>query len=478
MSGEIMPLHNFVRTWFVAMHLFLMSAGLAQAGMPHLDCRYPMVFQGAAVNVVVLPYAYAGDNHSLTNVGNRLSLLIKLDVLSHILDYGSVGAVQMEMPPGVQTDGRSCGPETVLPILLGTRPSNPALAGMFGDNPEARNTLRSGHGLVLVWGLLYEEGDDIFIQTYARFLRRDTDETITFQAGGSSFSAKPSAQFLAFTPQKFTRGDLQQIEDSYRRADYVRDLPNDSAPGDQLPLLVAKCAGPDCDDSAIHAGFYVEEKRGEWIRIQYMDPIQGRRKEGWIHAAGGLSGTPLDKILPELKFIEGCAGYLRLRVAAAEQTPEPPGGPALAEEQLNAFVRSNESQPADITGAVALQLAGAVNYISGRDHVEALVKAADEFERARKMIPYDPNAITLAVGAQVAQEWSQKGRCEQTTQKSERLSTALAFSSDKAALANLNNFYTLLLKSPEPAAAPAAENLNKQAVTQRVEALKSVVVPK
>jgi hypothetical protein len=207
-----------------------------------------------------------------------------------------------------------------------------------------------------------------------------------------------------------------------------------------------------------------------------MDPIQDRRKEGWIHAAGGLSGTPLDKILPELKFIEGCAGYLRLRVADAEQTPQPPGVPALAEEQLNAFVQSNESQPADITGAVALQLGGAVSYITGRDHVESLVKAADEFERARKMIPYDPNAITLAVGAQVAQEWGQKGRCEQTAQKSERLSTALAFSSDKAALANLNNLYTLLLKSPEPA--PAAENLNKEAVTQRVEALKSVAVPK
>lgn len=275
-----MSLRRSVQAGFVAMPLFLLSASLAQAGIAHLDCRYPMVFRGAAVNVVVLPYAYTGDNHTLTNVGNRLSLLIKLDVLSHILDYGSVGAVQMEMPPGLRTNDRSCGPEAVLPILLGTRPPSPALVGMFANNPEAQNTLGSGHGLVLVWGLLYEEGDDIYVQTYVRFLRRDTDETIAFQAGGSSFSARPSVQSLAFTPQKFTQSELQQIEHSYRKADYVRDQPNDSAPGDELPLLVARCAGPDCDDSAIHGGFYVEEKRGEWIRIQYMDPIQRRRKEG------------------------------------------------------------------------------------------------------------------------------------------------------------------------------------------------------
>src|SRR5207253_8908538 len=135
-------------------------------------------------------------------------------------------------------------------------------------------------GLVLVWGLLYEEGDDIFAQTYVRFLRRDINEAIEFQAGGSSLSAKPSSQLLAFIPQKFTQSELKQTEDSYSRADYVRDEPNDSARGDQLPQLVAKCAGYGCDDSPVHAGFYVQEKRGEWIRIQYMDPTKGQQKEG------------------------------------------------------------------------------------------------------------------------------------------------------------------------------------------------------
>ena len=112
-----MPSPGSARTCFLTVLMVLLFTRLTQAGMAHRDCRFPMVFEGAAVNVVVLPYSYAGRNYSLSNLGNRLSLLVKLDVLSHILEYGSVGAVQMEMPEGVPSDDPSCLPETVLPIL-------------------------------------------------------------------------------------------------------------------------------------------------------------------------------------------------------------------------------------------------------------------------------------------------------------------------------------------------------------------------
>jgi hypothetical protein len=444
-----------IRNWCLPAAMMLMLGNSALAVQMHQDCRTPLVFEGAAVNVVVLPYRYAGgSNASLTNMGNRLSLLVKLDVLSHILGYGSVGAVQMEMPEFVSKDDPSCQPEIVLPKLLGTVPG-------------AMQKLAPGHGLVLVWGLLYEDGDDIFVQTYARFLRRDVDEGVTFTAGGSSFSAKPSAQLLAFTPQKFSQQQLAEVENSYRKADFIRTEPSDSAPGEPLPDLVAKCAS--CDDSAVHAGFYVEEIKGEWIRVQRMDPVRGQNKEGWIHAAGGLEGVPLEKILPELKFIEGCAGYLRQRVADAQHTPLPGEMPALAVASLNAFAQSNDAQPADITNAVALQLAGIVEYLSAQDRVDSFTRAAQDFERARKMIPYDPNAINLAVGAQVKQEWKQKGKCDQTALKAQRLSAASMLSPDKAALGNLNSLYTLLLKSPDETV--VAGNLSKGDVANRLSAV-------
>jgi hypothetical protein len=422
-----------------------------------------MVFEGAAVNVVVLPYRYAGGNSSsLSNMGNRLSLLVKLNVLSHILEYGSVGAVQMEMPEGASKDDPSCQPEIVLPKLLGA-------------TPGAQQKVASGHGLVLVWGLLYEEGDDVFVQTYARFLRRDAEEVVTFDAGGVSFSAKPSSQLLAFTPQKLSQQQLEQVENSYRKADFIRTEPNDNAPGEQLPELVAKCAG--CDDSSVHAGFYVEEKRGEWIRIQRMDPVKYEIKQGWIHAAGGLEGIPLDKILPELKFIEGCAGYLRQRVADAESRALSGELPDRVVAELKDFVQSNDVQPTDMASAVALQLAGIVEYLTGRDRVDSLTRAAQHFEEARRMIPYDPNAISLAVGAQVSQEWKQKGRCEQTTLKAQRLSAAGVLSSDKAAaLGNLGNLYRVMLKTADTTAGP--DNLTKAEVQERLIMVDSLTAPK
>ena len=218
-----MPIPSSTRTWYLWLLIVLQLSVSAKAMEAHHDCRTPMVFEGAAVNVVVLPYHYAGGNSSsLTNMGNRLSLLVKLNVLSHILEYGSVGAVQMEMPESASRDDPSCQPEIVLPKLLGA-------------TPGAQQKLASGHGLVLVWGLLYEEGDDVFVQTYARFLRRDAEEVVTFDAGGVSFSAKPSSQLLAFTPQKLSQQQLDQVENSYRKADFIRTEPNDNAPGERLP---------------------------------------------------------------------------------------------------------------------------------------------------------------------------------------------------------------------------------------------------
>jgi hypothetical protein len=164
-----------------------------------------------------------------------------------------------------------------------------------------------------------------------------------------------------------------------------------------------------------------------------------------------------------------------VRVADAERTPQPPGALSLAVNQLNEFLRSNESQPTDITNAVAQQLAGAVEYFTGGDQVEPLMKSADDFERARKLIPYDPNAITLAVAAQVAAEWRLNGRCEQTALKAQRLSAAGALGSDKGTLANLNSLYALLLSGPEPA--PGADNLSIEVVKERVASLSGVTIP-
>src|SRR5258708_8188153 len=108
-------------------------------------------------------------------MGNRLSLLVKLNVLSHGLEYGSVRAVQMEMPEGASKAYPSRQPEIVLPKLLGA-------------TPGAQQKLASGHRLVLVWGLLYEEGDDVFLHIYARSLRPEPHQFVASHARPAHFS--------------------------------------------------------------------------------------------------------------------------------------------------------------------------------------------------------------------------------------------------------------------------------------------------
>jgi hypothetical protein len=58
------------------------------------------------------------------------------------------------------------------------------------------------------------------------------------------------------------------------------------------------------------------------------------------------------------------------------------------------------------------------------------------------------------VAAQLDQEWKEKGRCEHSVQKAERLSAAAALTTQSSALANLSNLYRLMLKSADAVGAP------------------------
>ena len=125
-------------------HRFLLAAvafiGLftraAHAGRPNVPCQSPFVFPDAAVNVVVLPYRESGlPQTEGKGSGTELSLLIQMDVLSHILDHGSVGAVQLEA--STPAEQNVCRPEIVGNKLL-------------EKTPGAETTVSPGKGLVLV----------------------------------------------------------------------------------------------------------------------------------------------------------------------------------------------------------------------------------------------------------------------------------------------------------------------------------------
>jgi hypothetical protein len=66
--------------------------GTAEAGAQNIPCRRPFIFQGAAVNVVVLPYESATALAGAAGIGERLAGLMQLEVLRSIAKFGSVGA--------------------------------------------------------------------------------------------------------------------------------------------------------------------------------------------------------------------------------------------------------------------------------------------------------------------------------------------------------------------------------------------------
>ena len=441
------------RSVFTLAACLVWSCGSAVAARAHQDCGNPSVFEGADVNIVVLPYISTGAaKSSLTDLGQRLALLVKLDAFAHVLDYGSLGATQMEVPPGADPD--SCIPQVVIPKVL-------------GEVPGASIVASKGKGLIIVWGVLYEEEDDIVIQSYVRFLRRDSSESISLKISDFPFSVQPSSQVVAFPPRSLKKSLLDEIEASYQRADVVHREPSDNSEGEPLPRPVAKCIS--CRGE-LTPGYQVEERKGEWIHVRWIDPQERSQRDGWIHASTSFAGESLDRTLPELHFIQGCVGYLMQRIAAGRREQLSKSLAANAVGELQQFVVANGSAD-KTTNALALELAGMIQLLQGND---SLVAARKNFDAALTLVPYDANAVTLASLTQIGLEWNSRAISKPLVM-ADRLTNAAAISADpKDALVNLRNYLRLLLSLPDSV---QLEGLSRAAIQQRLQAANQVRLP-
>ena len=122
MSGTALGYSRLVRAaqCCAMVALVIGLARPSEAGVQNIPCRRPFVFQGAAVNVVVLPYQSAPGLTAAGDLGEHLAGLLQLEVLRAIAKFGSVGAVQMVGPEA------DCDPEVVVSKLAGSRPSSDA----------------------------------------------------------------------------------------------------------------------------------------------------------------------------------------------------------------------------------------------------------------------------------------------------------------------------------------------------------------
>ena len=444
LPGEIdMRLESSFLSMLLAM-LFVASHP-AFAGAPHMDCSKPFIYPESDVNTVVLPYSYAGGNQRLNETGRRISLLIQADTLLHIMPYGRIASVQLEPSPGAEAE---CEPQVVLGKLL-------------GKNPNYRE-IKPGKGLVLIWGLIYEEGGDIFLKTFATALRRDAPDSAELKFGKWTFVTSPSARVVAFPPRKISHSMLNEIEAKYSSADRVYSDPSEDAQSRALPR--ANC--PTCSPGETQ-GYYVDRKQGDWLHVRWFG-ANNDSDAGWIRAQSDLAGHSLDSFMPELNFIRASVGYLAFRMAPT--SPEAPRLRDLATAGFKQYLKSDEQGQAEVASAVALELCGIMRVLGGGSP-ENWNEAIGYFETAHRLVPENPEARNVLAVGHIYQDWIAGTQLERSKERAQELIDAtLLKPNDPVPVKNLASYYQLLLpKAREVTNEPSPKALSLGDIQKRLD---------
>jgi hypothetical protein len=424
--------------------LTVCTASVAEAGVQNIPCRNPFVFKNAAVNVVVLPYDSAEALPDATGLGKRLSVLLQMEVLRSIAKFGSVGAVQMEGTPA------DCNPDLVIAKLL-------------GRTPGAAATVAKGQGLIVVWGRFYSQGGDVFVQTYCRFMRSGIEETFDVSMGGHRFSAAISAPVFACASWKVTKADLDNFESQFRKSTILRVKPEEAASGSPLPTQPLP--------------YWITDTQGDWMKISIQNGPQG-----WIQLSGARDTWSLARWLPELRYVEGIAGYLRFRIAAQQSAPVRPEWIAGAmqafldyEASVAAFGKDGTAGPAAalrnaLAGAVQLQLRGILSAAKPGATSDDRANALKFFERAEAMLPTDGNARNLKAVAQVLLIGSGSPGVPLRQTAEDLLRAVSADPGNVRLLANLQSAYEILLAQ----AAPPLTDAERAGMEERLAAIKQI----
>jgi hypothetical protein len=445
---------RFPSVIFLGLLLVLGAASSARAMQPNVDCRSPLVFPDAAVNVVILPYDYAGQQRELSTAAARLALMIELDTIFSIAKYGDVGAVHVVRRPTA---------DTCLPVKV--------LAQLTGKQPGAESALKAGGGLVLVWGQIYEEGTDLYVQTYTRFLRRSRTETLNVDLHDHRFTVNLPSQAFAFPPQHLATADLAQIERAFKERVLVREAPTDQAKG----------APPVMDLSTEDRALFIDQTKGEWMHIL---PQRGG-PSGWVHAGGSSTSWPLRTKMPELEMVEAFAGYLRMRVAADAGDPRPEQTLTWVEAAVSRYAEADREAADPLPLAVGRAATGMLRIQRIKPGDANIRTVQQAWSDAAALVPYSPGARNLDVIGRLCTLFWAPGTSPADVAPPQRsffrfaannLASALVLSPDERDVANnLAQLYMLLLAPNAPTERAAVNPFTTEELKARLAALRTAV---
>ena len=417
----------------LALVLALTLATPARAAMFNRACSDPVVFRGAAVNALVLPWRVDGNSPALQAASRQISSLAHLQLLMAMLPIGSVGAVDL-----LAERGAVCDVDEVLERV--------SRIGVEGG------TLAPGQAVVAIWGRLFEQDGELFVQTYLRFARQGqgagasglTAERLALTWGGAALQAALPMQALAFAPRRIALADLARIDAACRAALRVRAMPDLASPGVAF--------GASARESF---PYWITDSRGDWLQLAPMRP---GLPAGWVQARAG-EGQPewsLARWLPELAYAEAVAGWLRLQVGGLPEAERA----RLASGVDTALARYETAVTADQAPAawgLAAALRGHIAWTQGDRRAAAAL-----FANAKERLPASAAAANLAAVSAVT---GVPGSPDSAQRLGRNLLGALALAPDDALLrANLAALYRVYVGKPGWSPFDAAELAQRQEV--------------
>lgn len=413
----------------IILSLFMLIALLCAPpahAMQMRPCSDPTVFEGAALNLVVMPYrvdlpAGAAGGPELRAASRQIAALVHLELLTAMLKYGAIGATDLQAE-----NGSICDVDEVFEQL--TQP-----VGTPGR-------LRAGQAVALVWGRLFEQQGELYVQSYLRFARQGPDgpqpESIEAALGtapaGLTLRAALPAQALAFAPRRISRDELARVDREFRAALVLRDRPEAALPGSSIVAAPGQSFAYWVTDSRRGAD-------GEWLYLRPMRAGPG----GWIRARGdeGRDRWSLQRWLPELAFVDAVNGFLRLR-GAGLSTPERARIAGDVEAALADYQRAVPAELAPTVWGLGHAIRGQLAWGQG-----LRADAAREFARARALLPAYAGARNLAV---VTAQLDGALDRERVQRLSDGLMAALALAPrDEFVRANLRELHALCVRRPE-----------------------------
>lgn len=420
------------RWWHLAMLALAALPMLCAAPANAMDvrpCEDPAVFRDTPVNLLILPYTDAVEaRRPVSGAARALTVLMQQDSLIEMAKYEGIGIVNLVQFPGAPP----CDPDAVWQRM---------------SSGQGSQGVAPGRGIAMLWGRIYEEQGQLYIQSFVRFARAGREETIETSVpaadGALRFRAHLPRQALAFAAQRISYDDLKRVRSAFAESARVYEQPDPYAKVLQL--------APD-PDAFQPFGYTVSEVRGDWMHVR---PLYGG-PAGWVKARVDAQRWPLRERMPELHFVDAVVGYLEIR---ARGDKAPPRFARYAQQSLALYAKGSDgAAPSSAVAATAAALQGALAWLDGQGG------AADEgFAAAARLLPYSGDAQNLRNVARIA---AQAPRLEDPARAKALMGDlleAVSAEPDNAdAIANLRSFHRLLQARPAAAQAIGAAELARQ----------------